>query len=225
MMLLYISTWGICFLFGRLSVLAYQKSQRELEIETLKTENLQSRYKALDNQMHPHFFFNSLNSMSALIRSGRTDDSLRFLNEMSRVFRYILQIGTDTMTSLEREMKFTESYLYMLSIRYHDNLTTDIDIAADQYVMRLPTLSLLPVIENIVKHNVIDSSHLMNIAIYIDTDGMLTVRNRIFKKLSPVISDKVGLRNLSERYRLLTGTPIIVDYGEEFFTVHLPLTK
>lgn len=222
--LLYISTLCICALLGRLQTAVNQKMQKEQELENLKLENMKSRYAALNNQIHPHFFFNSLNSMAALIRTDRKEESLRFCNEMSRIFRYIMQKDTQVLTTLSEEIAFIRSYLYMLTIRYCDDLECNIDIPENAMKMHLPFLSLLPLIENIAKHNIIDSRHHMLIRVCY-SQGSLSVTNPVFRKNTPVVSDKIGLSNLAERYRLLTGKCIEVKENGESFCVSLPLIE
>lgn len=221
--ILHISMWGLCMLIGYTSVIAFQKSEREKEIEQLKVENLQSRCEALSNQINPHFFFNSLNGIAVLIRADKKEDSLEFLNQISKVFRYILQVNKENLITLEEEMSFLKSYMYMLEIRHRGNLTFDIAIDPGWMDCRLPTLSLLPLVENVVKHNIIDSRHPMRISIKINRDRELVISNPIQEKLEPVESNHIGLSNLSARYKLLVNSDIKININKEYFTVCLPL--
>jgi len=85
----------VIFLFamltGHLSYLDLEQRRKEHEIEQLRIENLESRYNALTNQINPHFFFNSLNGLTALIRKKNDETTLEYVNKLSDVFRYILE--------------------------------------------------------------------------------------------------------------------------------------
>lgn len=99
-----------------------RKQQMKLEYEQLKTEKLQNSYNALMGQINPHFFFNSLNGLNALIQSGEKQQTLAYLDELSNVFRYILQSNKKELVTLAEELQFVKAYTYLLSVRYEGKL-------------------------------------------------------------------------------------------------------
>ena len=214
----------VAIFYGRIYGLILQRQQIMLEIEHLRSENLQSRYNMLVGQVNPHFFFNSLNSLSMLIREGKSDKSLDYIDQLSYTFRYILQNGQNTTTTLAEEMEFARAYGELFKVRYADKLFIDISIDKAYNSYTLPALSLQPLIGNAVKHNTITRKQPFTISIRTEGD-ILVVSNRKAPKLEPEPSTGIGLKNLSSRWQLITGKDIEICENDEEFTVRMPLQK
>lgn len=212
-------------LFGHVFHMYSVQRKKEQEIEQLKIENLQSRCDALANQINPHFFFNSLNSLTALIRKKDDAVTLAFVNKLSEVFRYILLSEKKGLVSLREELAFVEAFRYMLEIRFANKLVFNIQVPDDKQELKLPALSLLPLIDNIVVHNVIDSENKMEVDIFINEKNEVVVTNPIYPKLSPPITNGTGLQNLKNRFELMMNSAIRLDSSNERFTVFLPLEQ
>lgn len=195
-----------------------------VENERLKTENLSTRYNMLVGQINPHFFFNSLNSLSMLVREQDNDRALEYIEQLSYTFRYIIQNGQSGVTTLREEMAFAEAYAYLFKIRYEDKLFFDIDIAEEYMSWTLPALSLQPLIGNAVKHNTITSKNPLHVIIRV-VDGVLEVENVKSQKLDIEPSTGIGLQNLSSRWQIVAGRDIEVVDEPERFLVRLPLEK
>ncbi len=215
---------AVSILYGRIYVLISQRQAVELENEQLKNDNLTTRYNMLVGQINPHFFFNSLNSLAMLVREGDRDKALTYIDQLSYTFRYILRSGQSTLVTLDEELKFAEAYGYLFRIRYEDKIFFDVDVAPECRGMLLPALTLQPLIGNAVKHNAITTAHPLRIAIR--TEGQwLMVSNPCMPKLEPEPSTGIGLENLRNRWRLLTGCDIEIGNDGRVFTVRLPLQK
>jgi sensor histidine kinase YesM len=189
------------------------------EAENLKKENLQSQLEGLKGQVNPHFLFNSLNSLSSLISDDPQKAEI-FLDEMSKVYRYLLRTNEEGLTSLDSEMQFIRSYFHLLKTRYGDGL--DLETQLDEHFMNylLPPLTLQMLIENAVKHNMILKNSPLKIMIMTTNSGKLIVSNNIQRKDRMVSSNKVGLTNISNKYRLMKKEEISVrDDGKEFAVV------
>ena len=226
MLLLKLSaTYIIIVFYGKIFQMHYKQQEIEVENERLKNENLTWQYNTLVNQVNPHFLFNSLNSLSMLVREGKKDDALVYIDQMSDTYRYIIQDGTAEMTTVENELRFLEAYKYLLEIRYAGKLHVEVEVDKSLYAYTLPPLSIQPLIENAVKHNTISSSHPMTISISADEDGYIVVANTIAPKLEAEESTGIGLRNLSHRCTLLTERDIVVENNGSTFVVKLPITK
>lgn len=210
-------------LMGHIVVLYTEQRKRELEIEELKTENLQSRYDALTNQINPHFFFNSLNGLTSLIRKQNNEATLTYVNKLSDVFRYILQSDKKGLVSLGEELAFVDGFRYMMEVRFANKLEYRIDIDEKILSHKLPVLSILPLLDNIVVHNRIDSEHRMVISIYSNDGDELVVSNPVYPKLSPAATNGTGLKNLESRFQLLMGKQIRIENKGDAFNVYLPL--
>lgn len=213
----------IVTLLGHIIYLYTEKSNKEREIEHLKIESLQSQYDALTNQINPHFFFNSLNSLTSLVRKKDETVTLTFINKLSDVFRYILQSNKKGLVSLAEELEFVEDFKYMMEIRFANKLSYNIEVDKEDLNHKIPVLSILPLLDNIVVHNVIDSDHKMEITITVNKNGELVVSNPIYPKLSSPETNGTGLKNLENRFNLLMNKHIRVEDDGAMFKVYLPL--
>ena len=201
-----------------------RQREKEQEIERLRFENLQSRCDALANQVNPHFFFNSLNGISSLIRKKNDENTLMYVNQLSDIFRYILQSDRKGLVTLREELEFIQSFQYVMEVRFANKLSFTIDVdEAQKDVLTLPVLSLLPLVDNVTVHNRIDSEHKMEISIRLNEQSELVVSNPIYPKLSPPDTNGTGLSNLENRFNLLMNKQIRVESDEETFRVYLPL--
>lgn len=217
-------TCFFCTFIGYISMLYSKQREKEQEIERLRFENLQSRCEALTNQINPHFFFNSLNGISSLIRKKNDENTLTYVHQLSDIFRYILQSDRKGLVSLREELEFIESFQYVMEVRFANKLTFSIHVDEEQKDrLKLPVLSLLPLAENVVVHNRIDSEHKMEIMIELNEQTELVISNPVFPKLSPPDTNGTGLKNLENRFTLLMNTQIRITCDKEVFRVYLPL--
>lgn len=200
-----------------------KKQEMKLEYEKIKVEKLQNSYNALMGQINPHFFFNSLNGLDSLIRTGEQEKPLEYLEGLSNVFRYILQSDHKTLVTLNEELNFVNAYTYLLSVRYENKLFFSIQVAEPCLPKKLPILSLLPLIENAVKHNIISMQHPLRIEIYTVSESLLVVSNPIQPKMEDYVCSGIGLKNLQGRYLMLTGENIYIEKSNGYFKVFLPL--
>lgn len=216
-------TLVVVTLYGKIYELIGMQQKIIVENEKLKTENLRSRYDVLINQMNPHFFFNSLNSLAMLVRESKNNDALNYIDRLSDTFRYIIQSGKNSMTTLREEILFLESYKYLLEIRYEGKLFIDVEIPEEYMERTLPTLTLQPLVENAVKHNTITRSKPLHVTITTKGDNLF-ISNPIQPKIDASESGTgIGLKNVDSRYKLLTDGEIsVIDDGHSF-TVILPL--
>lgn len=214
-----------CTIIGHLHTLYKEKERQKEEIAQLKIENLQSRYDALLGQVNPHFFFNSLNGLASLVRQDDKEVTLEYIMRLSDVFRYILQSDKKRLGLLRDELNFIRSFIYLQKVRYADNFNCTIDIPEEKQECLLPVLSLLPLLENVVKHNMIDSENPMNVVIRMNAGDELVITNPIHEKIEPPESNKIGLKNLSSRFELLLGKKIRISTENRIFSVTLPLNN
>jgi hypothetical protein len=212
---------AFALLYGRIYQLINQRESIMLENEQLKSENLRAKYNTLVGQINPHFLFNSLNSLSALVREGSSDDAVRYIDRLSDTFRYTIRNEPNATTTLGEELEFVSAYKYLLEVRYDEKLFIDIDVEPEKLGWKLPTFSVQPLVENAVKHNSITRARPLRISIR--TEGSyLVVSNPINPKIEPEKGTGIGLANLANRWQLLTGRSIEVVNDGETFTVKLP---
>lgn len=214
-----------CSLIGHVSQLYTEQRRKQQEIEQLKIENLQSRYDALTNQINPHFFFNSLNGLTSLIRKKNEEKTLAYVNKLSDVFRYLLQSDKKILVTLEEELEFVQAFRYMMEVRFANKLLFIINVDKMKRDLKLPVLSLLPVIENVVVHNTIDSEHKMEVNISLNEKNELLVSNPVFPKLNTPDTGGTGLKNLESRFSLLMNEHIRIENDGKTFSVYFPLKR
>lgn len=215
---------SLCSLIGHIAMMYLKQQEKEAEIQQLKMENLQSRCDALTNQINPHFFFNSLSGITSLIRKRDDSKTLQYVEELSDIFRYILQSEHKGMVTLQEELNFIEAFRYVMEVRFANKLSFSIQVdESKQNTLTLPVLSLLPLVENVVIHNRIDIDHKMEIAIYLNSQDELVISNPIFPKSTHPRTNGTGLKNVENRFQLLTNRKIRIEPTDKTFRVYLPL--
>jgi len=201
-------------------ILLWQASLRREQ--KLREENLIFQNETLKNQINPHFLFNSLNTLSALI-SSRPETAEKFLNKLSAIYRYILENSRKDRVPLTTELNFISDYLELHKIRDDDKIALTIDYGNISEYSIIP-VSLQILIENCVKHNIATRENRLRISISIEND-FVVVQNNLQKMGTRLMSTGTGLKNLAERVRLITGKTLIVEESNSLFTVKVPLLK
>lgn len=192
------------------------------ENEVLKQENLRSQLETLKNQVNPHFLFNSLNTLISIIDDD-PEIAKNYTQKLSQVYRYILQAKEKDIVTLNEELEFTIAYDYLLKIRYGNNLHFITEVDKKHLELGLPTLVLQMLVENAIKHNIISESKPLEVKIWVDEAENLVVSNNYQPKKVNVESDKVGLKNIAQRYKILIDKDIEIVQNEKQFIVKLPL--
>lgn len=208
----------------REGVVFYEKWKKVTdEAEQLKKENLQTQLESLKAQVNPHFLFNSLNSLSSLI-SEDPGKAEKFLDEMCKVYRYLLRNNENDLAPLWVEMQFIQSYYHLLKTRYGESLFLEVDIPDELVWYRIPSLTLQMLVENAVKHNMMLKDRPLQILITTVTGPRLVVSNNLQRK-KRISSNKVGLNNIVKKYKLLKQEDILVQEDEKTFAVVVPLIR
>jgi hypothetical protein len=213
----------ISYLFVYNLLLVNHRQQIVIENEKLKTQNIQVQYEALAGQVNPHFLFNSLNTLSSLVREHQEKNALMYINRLSDIFRYVLYENNHSIKTLREELDMIDSYRYLLEIRYENSLCFNVRTDEKYESYLLPNLALQPLLENTVKHNEASEDKPLIIDIYTTADDRIVVRNRIQQKWNDNKLPGIGLKNLNNRYQLLFAKSIIVENDGLHFTVKLPL--
>ena len=201
---------------------ARQLAQAQQEKEALEKANLQSQLEALKQQVNPHFLFNSLNSLIALIGEDPRQAEV-YAEELSSVYRYLLRSNDQHLTTLATELNFIRSYYHLLQTRHGSALTLVTRIDPGLEALHLPPLTLQLLVENAVKHNVVLPEQPLTIEITTKGEARLIVSNNLQRKSGRVMSNGVGLSNILTKYQLL-GQPVpVVQEADGEFSVSLPL--
>lgn len=209
-------------------MLANRSARKSIELQKeaarLQQENDSAKYEALQNQLNPHFLFNSLNTLVSEIEYN-PESAVRFTRELSDVYRYVLQSQQQRIVSLSAEIAFLESYMYLHRVRMGDCITIEKRIAGQIDDIEIAPLSLQLLAENVIKHNAISEEMPMRIVLELTPEkDFLIVTNDLRPKLSHTAIG-IGLKNLSNRYQLLCGKDVVIKRDEEkkVFEVKIPL--
>ena len=216
-----ISIAGIAYYFSRFLIETDLKNEILLENEHLKNENLLVQLTSLKNQLNPHFLFNSLNTLSWLINEDKEKSQRYLQNYLSQVLRYSLSMQEQSLVSLKEELALLENYIFLLQIRFGDNLKIVRNIGNVQF--KIPPLSLQLLLENVIKHNIISTASPMNIWVEMNENKKtIIVRNTLNRKVNSE-GTGIGLVNLNERFKILASQEIEIEQNEKEFMVILPL--
>ena len=178
--------------------------ESQLEAEKFKKISVEAQFEALRNQINPHFLFNSLNVLSTLVYKDQ-DLANDFIQQLSKVYRYLINNQSKKIISLTEELSFINSYIYLLNIRFKSNLKiiNNINGNTERYYIAPATLQLL--IENAIKHNIVSYKKPLNIDIFSDDNFIIVKNNLQKKKQSKQNNTRVGLKNIQKRYQLMTN--------------------
>ena len=198
-----------------------QSKADAFEKEVLKQRSIQNELEALKNQINPHFLFNSLNTLSLLVREDPKAAG-KFINKLSFLFRYILQSQENQLVTVKEELKVVESYVHLIQQRYQKNFEVHISLEDAILQKKIPVLSLQMLLENAVKHNEISDSKPLLVEILSENE-FIVVKNNLQERLGNIDSTNKGLNNLSTRTRLMTHQEVIISRNSMHFTVKIPV--
>jgi sensor histidine kinase YesM len=193
-----------------------------LEAEQFKAEMLMYKYEALQNQINPHFLFNSFNVLSDLVYEDQ-NKAVDFIRQLSQLFRYVLDSRDKELVPIKEELDFIKAYSYLLQTRFEEKLSIQVDLEVRENEMIVPmTLQLL--IENCVKHNEISVSQPLHVQILRKGD-YLRVENTLQPLAEGIDSKKTGLSNIRQQFRYFTDKKILITQTNNVFAVEVPILK
>ena len=198
----------------------YKISQHQAE--TLRKLNAQAELQIVKNQINPHFLFNNLNVLSTLVLQNN-DEANKFIEEFSKVYRYILSNQEKELVELKTELYFIRPYIFLLEKRFGKGLIVEIDVNEINHHKYIIPAALQMLIENAIKHNVISKQKPLNIKISISKDNSIVVTNNLQLRQSAEPSSQIGLKNIIKRYQLVAEEKVIVKEALDFFSVTIPL--
>jgi sensor histidine kinase YesM len=169
------------------------------ENETIQQLSLAHEYDTLKSQVNPHFLFNCFNTLSSLITEDKQKAEV-FLDELSKVYRYLLRSNEDGISTLENEIKFINSYYRLLRTRHGEAVQLNMQIDKRYEAYLLPSLSLQLLVENVVKHNALSKNKPLLIDIFTTAGNKLIVNNNLQRRAVKAPSNKLGLYNIKAKY-------------------------
>ncbi len=208
--------WEVMYIIEKYKETAEEK-------ERIEQMHLQQEFNNLKQKVNPHFLFNSFNTLSSLITEDK-DKAEAFLDELSKVYRYLLRSNETGVSTVEQEQRFIDSYAQLLKTRYGDGFHLDMQIDPRVRDRHIPSLTLQLLVENAVKHNVVSRTTPVRVIIRSTPDGYLVVENNLNKKAGRIgESTGIGLSNIREKYRLLHREDLLMGENEGKFVVRIPV--
>jgi len=187
-----------------------------------KAEMMAYKYESLRNQINPHFLFNSFNVLSDLVYADQAM-AVKFINQLSDLFRYVLDSRDKELVPMSEEIEFMHSYIYLLKTRFEEKLNLTIDLVAEPDELIVP-MSLQLLVENAVKHNEVSEAFPLKVEIRRNGDT-LEVSNSLRMKRVGEDSTKTGLKNIMQQFGYFTDKQIEVSQTDEKFMVRIPILK
>lgn len=194
-----------------------------VEKEQVERAHLAGQLEGLRNQVNPHFLFNSLNTLIYLIPE-EPDRAVRFVQQLSKVYRYVLESRDAQLIALRDELAFLDAYIFLLRERFGDNLRVELRTETLPPDTAIVPLTLQILFENAIKHNIISGDKPLTLEVFPE-NGHLIVRNNLQRKKQVMDSTGVGLENIQLRYKMLMGREVVVIPSAAYFTVALPITS
>ena len=207
-------------MFGAAIFLVIQWQDALKSVQKLVEQNLIFQNETLKNQVNPHFLFNSLNTLSSLV-STQPEIAEKFISRLSSIYRYILENSSKDRIPLELELSFIRDYFFLHKIRDDEKIELEIQVSDPGKFEILP-ISLQGLIENAIKHNKATREEPLKIIIFIEGQEIV-VKNNLQKMASQVRSTGIGLKNLAERVKLITGRDLFIEETNIYFLVRIPL--
>ncbi|MCU0427773.1 MAG: histidine kinase [Candidatus Kapabacteria bacterium] len=233
--------FAVSLVTARFLAISSEHRHTKEEIALLRQAQLLGQVESLKQQLQPHFFFNSLNTLSGLARED-ADKTIEFIEKLSQVFRTVLEIQQKNMVSLKEELDFAKAYLYLLEVRFEGKLQCTISsegfgegfaegFAGSMFF--LPSLSSQLLLENVVKHNRMTRQHPVYVKIFLESPSQeqaYFVMENTYKPQQNSSGTRMGLLNLSRRSEILTGEAIVIEQEkdaqeQEIFRVKVPMSK
>ncbi|CCH02744.1 Sensor protein lytS [Fibrella aestuarina BUZ 2] len=199
-----------------------QQLQADLALQKLRQQHTEAQMRALQSQVNPHFLFNALNTLSALIDENPRQ-ATDYVDELSTVYRYLLRAADQELAPLSTELDFIQSYFHLLKTRFGNGVQPAIRVAESFMDACVPPLTLQLLVENAVKHNRVLPEEPLTICIRTSAAGQLIVENNRQPRTVRVESNGVGLSNIAEKYQLLNQPLPRIEEVDGWFRVTLPL--
>jgi LytS/YehU family sensor histidine kinase len=194
-----------------------------LEIEKYKTESAAAQLQNLKNQLNPHFLFNNLSVLTSLVYKNQ-DKAAHFINELAKVYRYVLDSKNTELVPLQEELDFINHYIYLQKIRFEDSVVFEINIEENKKSAYLLPMCLQMLVENTIQHNETSQANPLKVLIYTN-NNTLVIENQIKSRSNVVDSSKTGLKNIELRYSYFTDEKVTVYNNGAIFKVILPLIQ
>jgi sensor histidine kinase YesM len=211
----------VFYMFLQLLQQNYENQYVNMELERMKNDNLGAQYELLKQQVNPHFLFNSLNTLKAMVEAGDSE-SVDFILKLSNFYRYTLESRKLDLIKVADEMEIVKAYIFLQSARFEGGFTFKIELDEQVSETLIPPFTLQLLVENCIKHNVVSIDKPLHIRLYAEADQII-IENPVRLKTGDHNSTGVGLRNVQQRYHHLLEKQVAIVNDGKLFQVKLPL--
>lgn len=198
------------------------REKKTAQKEKEKRHLAQFKYMRLNQQVNPHFLFNSLNILDCIVAEGNNELASTYIHKLAGIYRYMLKSEDETLVKLSDEMVFVGLYVDLLKLRFQEGLEVETDIPEELSGRSVVPCSLQLLIENATKHNAVSPDRPLRITVKA-SDGRVSVENNRIPKMSPVASTGLGLKYIRQQYQDLANAEIQVEENDESYKVTLPI--
>jgi two-component system LytT family sensor kinase len=212
---------SVVLIIQDLVLLIEKKTKIENENIELKIKNIEAANQKLKQQLKPHFLFNSLNVLKTLIRK-QPDNAETYLKRLSDFLRASVSYENVNTVRFEEELKLSLDYIEMQKIRFGDAIHFEVNIPDKVKFGFLPVFSIQMLLENAIKHNAFTTEAPLYIKLFYE-NGWLTVSNMVQHKATNESSTGLGLINLAERYKIISGDDIMIRADDSVFSVSIKI--
>jgi two-component system LytT family sensor kinase len=199
-------------------------ARRSMESERSKANLAQFQYIKLKQQINPHFLFNSLNVLDALVSDGRNKDASTYIQKLSGMYRYMLNNDNRPLVKLRDELEYTRMYIDLMKIRFEDGMNVEISVPDADLEKYVVPSSVQLLVENAAKHNAVSASRQLRVRITSDGET-ITVRNNLNPKFTRVQSTGLGQKYIRQQYLDASGQDIKIEKTDDEYIVALPLIE
>ena len=189
--------------------------------EQKERENIEVQLKNLQAQINPHFLFNCLTNLYALIDENKS--AQLFVKKLSLMYRFMLEQKVDQLSDLLNEQKVIENYFYLQKVRFEQGLVLNNEFSDNLEGFKIPSGALLLLVENAIKHNIISQENPLHVVIKNDQNFLYVINN--YQPKAGVISMGVGQQNILKRYAWFTKILPEFKMSKNYYSVKIPLLK
>ena len=211
----------VFYMFLNLLQQNYENQHVTMELERTRNDNLGAQYELLKQQVNPHFLFNSLNTLKAMVETG-DQQSVDFILKLSNFYRYTLESRKLDLIHIKEEMEILEAYLFLQKARFDEGFTFNSTLDSKALATLIPPFTLQLLVENCLKHNIVSLQRPLKIRLYQEGEKIV-VENQIQLKTGEAGSLGVGLKNIELRYSHLLDKQVEIINDNITFQIKLPI--
>lgn len=197
-------------------------ARRNAEKEKDRADLAKFQYLNLKQQVNPHFLFNSLNILDALVLDRKNEEASIYIHKLAGIYRYMLKNEEESTVSLRDEMTYVGMYGDLLKVRFQEGLVIDVAIPEEDLSKSVIPCSVQLLVENATKHNAVRPENPLKVTIVSDGET-LTVTNNLIPRLTPSQSSGLGLNYIREQYNARSPRGVQIISTKENYIVKLPL--